>query len=171
MTPDKPDTPQAGGADAIARAICSAKCGYRGERACWSLPGAWPNPECDDPGCHVEARVALSRARHFRTRLALSCSEALTMPDPQLTVLQCALCIGDTVLTMPRPARHHVLLNEAFDRFGAERIGPADQGFLLSDGSYAGRKRAFLVAWEAGQVFPRKPEGYNGPDLFSEDLW
>ena len=61
MTPDKPDTPQAGGAeDTAARAICSAKCGYRGERACWWLPGAWPNPECDEPGCHAEARAVLS---------------------------------------------------------------------------------------------------------------
>jgi hypothetical protein len=85
-----------------------------------------------------------------------------------LRVLQCALVCGDVILTMPRPSRHHTLMHEAHDRFGN---GHHESGFLLSDGSYAGRKRAYAVAFVAGQILPRQPGQYNGPDLYSEDLW
>lgn len=81
-----------------------------------------------------------------------------------LTVLQCALAHGDRIYTMPRPARHAQLI-QAFDETYL------DQGFLLSDGTYAGRHRAYQVARMADQILPRKPDGYDGPELFSEDLW
>lgn len=44
--------------DTIARAICSANCAYRGVTPCWSVHTdrsdamEWPNPLCNEPGCH-----------------------------------------------------------------------------------------------------------------------
>lgn len=35
-------------ADTAARALCRERCARRGEPPCWSLPGPWPNPECED---------------------------------------------------------------------------------------------------------------------------
>jgi hypothetical protein len=50
------------------------------------------------------------------------------------------------------------------------------QGFLLSDGTFADRKRAMVVARAAGQLIPRaggyaEGEINNGTELFSEDVW
>lgn len=43
--------------DAIARAVCSTNCAYRGVTPCWSVhthredAQEWPNPNCSEPGC------------------------------------------------------------------------------------------------------------------------
>lgn len=45
----------------IARSLCSARCAYRGVTPCWSSHTdradamEWPNPHCNDPGCHSMA--------------------------------------------------------------------------------------------------------------------
>jgi hypothetical protein len=52
----------AGRIDAAARRICQETCAHMGEPACWSMtdvPGHWPNRNCDAPGCHWLAAVAL----------------------------------------------------------------------------------------------------------------
>ena len=41
--------------DTIRRAICREKCAFKGEPPCHALPGEWPNPNCDEPGCDAEA--------------------------------------------------------------------------------------------------------------------
>ncbi len=47
--------------DAMARAICSSNCAYRGVAPCWSIwtdradAMEWPNPNCDAPGCFQTA--------------------------------------------------------------------------------------------------------------------
>lgn len=61
--PDRPamerDHAPTGRVDAIERAICQETCAYRGEPACWKVcPEAWPNPECDEPGCRALAVAA-----------------------------------------------------------------------------------------------------------------
>lgn len=91
-------------------------------------------------------------------------------PEVSLRVVAVACRAGELVLTLPAPARHHNVLRlmTELELFPAS---PKDQGFLLSDGSYADRRRALKVATAAGQVFPRKPGQYNGPELFSEDVW
>ena len=44
------------------------------------------------------------------------------------------------------------------------------QGFLDEDGKFLNRKEAFTLATESGQI-RRRPGGYDGPELYSEDLW
>jgi hypothetical protein len=55
--------------DRIARAICREQCAFYGEHACYTLCDdqgkelPWPNPNCDEPGCH-----ALAMAAHALTK-------------------------------------------------------------------------------------------------------
>lgn len=87
------------------------------------------------------------------------------------TILQAAIQIGDLVVSMPRPARHATIMYD-LERRGLDGNIPAqDQGFLLSDGTFAGRRRAYDVAWAAGQITCRREGGYDGPELYSEDVW
>ena len=46
--------------EAVARAICQENCACIGERPCYAVEGAWPNPNCDEPGCHAQATAAIS---------------------------------------------------------------------------------------------------------------
>ena len=52
-------------AEAAARAICQERCAFMGEPACWQVSGGagselpWPNPDCDEPGCHALAAAAV----------------------------------------------------------------------------------------------------------------
>lgn len=49
--------------DRIERAICRERCAFMGEPPCWDGPFAddpWPNPNCDDPGCHALALAVAS---------------------------------------------------------------------------------------------------------------
>lgn len=44
----------------VARAICAEKCAFMGEPPCYTVEGEWPNPNCQDPGCHAEAQAAIA---------------------------------------------------------------------------------------------------------------
>lgn len=67
------------------------------------------------------------------------------------------------VVSAPPPARHHNLFALAWP------MPPDESGFLLSDGTFATRERAAVVAIETGQT---TPEAMTVPGkLFSEDLW
>lgn len=68
---------------------------------------------------------------------------------------------------MPRPNRHHNILNYAYIQYGL-KVGEI-QGFLTSDGNFLNRKEAASHAIECGQVQKQgmKLEG----TLISEDLW
>jgi hypothetical protein len=52
--------------DTIARALCREKCAFMGEPPCFALMAgdgealAWPNPQCNEPGCHAEAEAVLA---------------------------------------------------------------------------------------------------------------
>lgn len=77
---------------------------------------------------------------------------------------------GIYVASVPKPGRHHHIFR-ALKASGEQcLILPDDQGFLTSTGCFVEREEAFLIASRAGQV-NRKPGGYDGPQLFSEDLW
>lgn len=86
-----------------------------------------------------------------------------------LTVATAAIRVGDTIHTTPRPGRHPHIVIDLFERFGPEWAGdePETQGFVLSDGTFADRRKAMEVASAAGQL--TKPP--VGSELFSEDLW
>jgi len=71
-----------------------------------------------------------------------------------------------TLYSLTPPARHDTIF--AFMREREENCHGTTQGFLLSDGTFATRGRAAVVAFEAGQL----PKDAVAPfTVFSEDLW
>lgn len=75
------------------------------------------------------------------------------------------------VLSLPRPYRHHNILKGYYDSIGIPLLYECEQGFLLSNGEFIGREAALELAQYSGQLIPRTGNMYDGPELFSEDLW
>lgn len=69
---------------------------------------------------------------------------------------------------VPAPARHHEMVQALSTVLTSGLIAArGEQGFVLSDGTFASRPKAALVAIAAGQIAAlRWP-----PNLYSEDLW
>ena len=92
-----------------------------------------------------------------------------------MSVLQAALLINGEIWTLPRPARHHILVqawcNSHWD-YNSEtqtgkpgRIPQHEQGFITTSGEFISREQAALLAFESEQIIEEKRI------LFSEDLW
>lgn len=65
----------------------------------------------------------------------------------------------------PRPNRHHNLLHEA-------PAGEYEEGFVDEDGIFLTREEAMNRAISTSQLKrDPNPSHYQGPKLFSEDLW
>ena len=73
---------------------------------------------------------------------------------------------------LPPPARHHNVLHLMHNN-GVPVGHYGEQGFVDSEGKFQGRLEAFKIATLAGQVTRRRPgaTNYQGPELFSEDMW
>lgn len=90
--------------------------------------------------------------------------EALENPQ-QITHV--AIKYANKVFSLPAPNRHHDVI-----RMIGGISGPDVQGFLDANGVFLNRKQAFEVAAQTGQIKRSdKPGTYQGPQLFSEDLW
>lgn len=90
--------------------------------------------------------------------------EALENPQ-QITHV--AIKYANKVFSLPAPNRHHDVI-----RMIGGVSGPDVQGFLDANGVFLNRKQAFEVATQTGQIKrPNTPGTYQGPQLFSEDLW
>lgn len=72
---------------------------------------------------------------------------------------------------MPPPHRHHHTVHALHrPQNGVENdliVAQGEQGFVMSDGTFADRVEAGKAAIEAGQIAALKWP----PNLFSEDLW
>lgn len=66
---------------------------------------------------------------------------------------------------LPAPNRHHHVIRA----IGGIK-GPDVQGFADENGTFLNRRHAMTLAMLNGQL-NRRPGGYQGPELFSEDLW
>ncbi len=76
---------------------------------------------------------------------------------------------GGRVFWFPAPERHHDVLHYIHD-LGIR--SPRDtQGFMTDRHRFVNRTEAYGIAEAAGQLIPRKPGEYDGPELFSEDVW
>lgn len=77
---------------------------------------------------------------------------------------------GGVVYTLVPPARHHDVLHW-MQQCGVKQDGTTEQGFLTDTGCFVHRRPARLIAENAGQMIRPKEGGYQGPELFSEDVW
>lgn len=84
-------------------------------------------------------------------------------------VVAAAILLGGTPHWTRPPARHPDLIKFIQASGIKEPEDGYEQGFLLSDGSYADRSRAWEVAEAAGQLLMRDRQ--RPGMLFSEDLW
>jgi len=65
------------------------------------------------------------------------------------------------VWSVPRPGRHDAVIALMGGILGGE------QGFILDDDSFVGRKKAADLALASGQI----SELQHPPNLYTEDLW
>jgi len=90
-------------------------------------------------------------------------------PHDWESIQTAALRVEGVVWTLPRPARHHVLIRAwclAHYKDGREgRIPEHEQGFMTSMGRFVDREEAASIAFAARQIDRRKS------GLVSEDLW
>lgn len=89
----------------------------------------------------------------------------------KLLVVAAAVWQEGMIYSLPRPARHHDILHKLHALGLPAAVGgpysSLEQGFLLSDGAFAGRERAAKLALATGQV----QKLHAPPELYSEDLW
>ena len=79
-----------------------------------------------------------------------------------------AVRTGDGVVHfMPPPHRHHHTVHALHKDSGVLIVARGEQGFVMSDGTFAGREEAGKCAIAAGQIM----ELAHPPRLYSEDLW
>lgn len=91
--------------------------------------------------------------------------------------------IKDFIAFVPPPGRHHNVIGGLWYQFygtddvmvnprkGHSYTGEV-QGFLTDKGEFLNRREAFLHVKACGQRMIREMgKGYQGDELFSEDLW
>lgn len=83
-------------------------------------------------------------------------------------VIAAAVLQDGKIYTMPPPKRHNDIIHAMSRTEGLERVTSEQQGFLLSNKTFATREEARLVADEAEQTSDRDK---HQEKLFSEDLW
>lgn len=82
-------------------------------------------------------------------------------------IIAVAIKYDNRIWQLPRPKRHHDVMRSIGGMFG-----PHIEGFISSTGEFVNRTEAMRIAVAAGQLRRRSgPEYYQGPELYSEDLW
>jgi len=72
------------------------------------------------------------------------------------------------ILTLPKPARHHTIINTAHE-LGYPKSCQRYQGFLTSTGRFVSRQDAAILVLNNGQL--EKEDLKLSNMLFTEDLW
>lgn len=122
----------------------------------------------------IDAERALAHAVHHRVgpagtavddAVARARAEARGEPE----AIACAAILADdgTMVTVPRPGRHHHLIF-AMTHNGHGPIGPDAQGFSTTRGRFVDRREGLAIASAMGQVVHKHPS-YDM--LYSEDMW
>lgn len=84
-------------------------------------------------------------------------------------ILQAAILIECVIHTLPRPNRHHHIIEHMGDMVGPFLIARGVQGFLDSEEGFVTRERAAAIAIRSNQLLREKL--IAPPQLYSEDLW
>ena len=83
-----------------------------------------------------------------------------------------AVQFKEVVHSLPKPNRHHNVIRMIAQENGVGIDGPHKEGFLDNYGTFHNRTSAMLIATSAGQLNRKAGDNhYQGPELFSEDLW
>lgn len=85
-------------------------------------------------------------------------------------ILGVCILYNGKIYNLPKPNRHHNVIQEIAKINGVGINGPDKQGFYSKDIAFIGRTFAMQIALQTKQL-KRKPGGYTGDELFSEDLW
>lgn len=84
-----------------------------------------------------------------------------------MKITHVAIIYDNITYGLPAPNRHHDVIRQIGGIYG-----PHEEGFILEDGSFVNREQAYQIAKESGQLKRIiSPTNYNGPELYSEDLW
>ena len=99
-------------------------------------------------------------------------------------IIAAAIKFGKLVCFVPQPGRHATVLHDLHRMWRNGELNqdyccPIEtQGFLTDKGEFLDRYEAMAHCLMNGQVLVRRiellkhsPNNYNGPELFSEDLW
>lgn len=87
-------------------------------------------------------------------------------------IMGVAIKYGGVVYSLPPPNRHHNVIRHIREVTGSGIAGSDVQGFITDEGEFLNRKAAMALASVNGQL-NRRPgaQFYQGPELYSEDLW
>jgi hypothetical protein len=89
-----------------------------------------------------------------------------------MKIVSAAVLLEGTVYFMDPPARHYNIIQSMTQFLGRSQDYRWEQGFLTDTGDFVRRKPALMIAENAGQLKRKQGPGtYQGPELFSEDLW
>jgi hypothetical protein len=91
-------------------------------------------------------------------------------------IVAAAIKLGKLICHVPQPGRHHHVIHGLRDQFEYANRTDASyekevQGFLTDSGEFLNRLDAMQHALAAGQKLTRREGGYDGLELYSEDLW
>lgn len=95
-------------------------------------------------------------------------SLCLKCVKPFARITHVAIWHKEHLIGLRAPKRHHDIINDP--ETPPEVAMHGIQGFLTDEGTFLPRREAFVLAERNGQL-NRRPGGYDGPELFSEDLW
>lgn len=84
-------------------------------------------------------------------------------------IISAALECRGVIYSMPKPARHHTIINAVFPPGKPLSVDPIYQGFLTNKGRFVDRFDAMKIAKNSVLGFAEKIG--DRTDLFSEDLW
>lgn len=93
----------------------------------------------------------------------------MTPNHTKVTIVGVAVKHKGRVYSLRAPNRHHNVLHTYLRRTPHHEM---EEGFLDSQGNFITRHFAYLLAKGNGQLNRKPgPEHYQGPELYSEDLW
>lgn len=120
---------------------------------------------------NIEDESLIYNRCHCRALKRL-CNHCLQQKTPEM-ITTAALLVDGVIWTLPRPARHHVLIHAYalahHGQAGVAGIRLNMQGFMTSRGRWVSREEALGLARVAGQL--RQSQELSPGRLTTEDLW
>ena len=88
----------------------------------------------------------------------------------QETIVGVACKAYGKLYQLPKPNRHHNLLDIIFAEQGGEtQVASDEDGFITSTGRYVNREDGLLIAQAANQIINERH--VRGTELYSESVW